>query len=407
MESAYSLSSYLAWASASDCYVLVTVKPERRASNDLAAKINGHPIEGPPSTSETAYRRFRMNGLQLQDDLQPTLAYPSAVEDAETRDRSAEFTVCRISPDAAVSPDNVELSRFGPYCLKEKLGAGGMGEVYEAEHTLLKRPCAIKFIRHGRDADDMALVRFEQEVRATARLTHWNTVEIYDYGHTGDGTFYYVMELLPGLNLGELVKQHGPLPPERAVHFLRQLCGALWEAHATGFVHRDITPANIFAAKRGGLHDVAKLLDFGLVRQLTSEGPGTPNTVPKGHFSGAPLYMSPEQATAYEDADARSDIYSLGAVAYYLLTGSPPFPGRTLLQVLAAHERKQVVAPSTLRTGLPGDLEGIVLRCLEKSPSDRFQDVQTLRRALSGCDCANEWTEERAAAWWREIDGRS
>jgi serine/threonine-protein kinase len=345
-----------------------------------------------------------MNRVQLQDDLQPTLAYPPAVEDAGTRARSAETTVCRTSHDEAVFRGEVEVNRFGPYRLKQKLGAGGMGEVYEAEHTLLKRPCAIKVIRPGRDADETALDRFEQEVRATAKLTHWNTVEIYDYGHTSDGTFYYVMELLPGLNLDELVKQHGPLLPERAIHFLCQVCGALREAHATGLVHRDITPANIIAARRGGVHDVVKLLDFGLVKQLTSEETGNPSTAPKGHFSGSPLYMSPEQATAYEEVDARSDIYSLGAVAYYLLTGNPPFSGKTSLQVLAAHVGDEVVAPSRLRTGLPGDLEGIMLRCLEKSPNDRFQDMQTLRQAFNGCDCANKWTEERAAAWWREIE---
>jgi serine/threonine protein kinase len=347
-----------------------------------------------------------MNGVQLQNDLQPTMAYPSAVEDAETCARSTEFTVHRTSLDGAVSRDEVEVSRFGPYRLKEKLGAGGMGDVYEAEHTLLKRPCAIKLIRPDRDADEAALDRFEQEVRSTAKLTHWNTIEIYDYGQTSDGIFYYVMELLPGLNLGELVKQHGPLLPQRAVHFLCQVCGALGEAHATGLVHRDITPANIFAAKRGGVHDVAKLLDFGLVKQRTSEETGNPIAVPKGHFSGSPLYMSPEQATAYEKADARSDIYSLGAVAYYLLTGNPPFSGRTPVQVLAAHERDEVVAPSILQNDLPGDLEGIVVRCLEKDPTDRFQDVQTLRQSLNGCSSANKWTEERAAMWWRETEGQ-
>jgi len=347
-----------------------------------------------------------MNEVPPQNDLQPTLTYPSAAEDSETRARSTEFTVCRPGPDEAVARDEVEVNRFGPYRLKEKLGAGGMGDVYEAEHTLLKRPCAIKFIRPGRDADEAAMNQFAQEVRATARLTHWNTVEIYDYGHTSDGSFYYVMELLPGLNLGELVKRHGPLVPDRALHFLRQVCRALGEAHATGLVHRDITPANIFAAMRGGVHDVAKLLDFGLVKQRTNEAAGKPSAVPKGHFSGSPLYMSPEQATAYDEADARSDIYSLGAVAYYLLTGNPPFPGKTLLQVLAAHERDAVIAPSRIRTDLPDDLERIVLRCLEKAPNDRFQDAQTLRQALSECDGANRWTEERAAAWWRDIEGR-
>ena len=341
-----------------------------------------------------------MSGIQIQSDLQPTLAYPSTAEDAGTNARTTEFTVCPTSPDEA------RTRRFGPYRLKEKLGAGGMGEVYAAEHMLLGRPCAIKFIRPGRDANEAALRRFEQEVRATAKLTHWNTVEIHDYGHTPDGTFYYVMELLPGLDLRELVKRHGVLPAERAVYLLRQVCGALCEAHAAGLVHRDITPANIFAAKRGGVYDVAKLLDFGLVKQPTSKEAGKPTTVPEGHFSGSPLYMSPEQAIAYEEADARSDIYSLGAVAYYLLTGSPPFPGRTPLEVLAAHERDEVVAPSRLRTGLPGDLEGVVLRCLEKDSNDRFQDVRTLRRALNACAGAYRWTEGRAATWWREIEGQ-
>ncbi len=346
-----------------------------------------------------------MNEMPFQNDLQPTVAYPWVVEDAETRARPAEVAVCPTAPDEAVPRDESVGNRLGPYCLKEKLGAGGMGDVYEAEHILLRRPCAIKFIRPGRDAGEVALARFEQEVRATARLTHWNTVDIYDYGHTCNGTFYYVMELLPGLNLGELVKLHGPLLPARVVHFLRQVCGALGEAHGTGLVHRDITPANIFAARRGGVHDVAKLLDFGLVKQPASEEARKPITVPEGHFSGSPLYMSPEQAAVYEEADARSDIYSLAAVAYYLLTGNPPFPRKTPLQVLAAHERDEVVAPSRLRPGLPGDLEGIVLRCLEKDPNDRFQDVRTLRRALSTCDCANQWTEDRAVAWWREIEG--
>jgi len=345
-----------------------------------------------------------MNSLQPPSDLVPTQTYCSVVESAETDAGSVEMTVCRTDRDETLLRNESEATRFGLYRLKERLAAGGMGEVYAAEHTLLARPCAVKFMRAGRDIDGSALKRFEREVRATARLTHSNTVEIYDCGRTDDGTFYYVMELLPGLNLADLVKRHGPLPPERAVHFLLQVCGALSEAHGAGFVHRDITPSNIFATSRGGVHDVAKLLDFGLVKEPTSEEAGNALAVPKGHFSGSPLYMSPEQATSYEEADARSDIYSLGAVAYYLLTGSPPFSGKTPLQVLAAHSRDEVTAPSRLQSDLPDDLERVLLRCLEKSPGDRFQDVQALRHALGECDRADRWTAERAAAWWRDVD---
>jgi len=279
--------------------------------------------------------------------------------------------------------------------------AGGMGEVYKAEHVLLKRPCAIKLIKPGNGADAMALARFEREVRATAKLTHWNTVEIYDYGHTDDGTFYYVMELLPGLSLEDLVAKHGPLPPERAVRFLRQTCHALREAHASGLVHRDIKPANIFAAKRGGICDVAKLLDFGLVKQKASAEPEDSNLTQMGTFSGSPLYMSPEQATSFSELDPRTDIYSLGAVAYYLLAGKPPFTGSNPIEIVIAHSRDQVVPPSEFHGGIPSDLEQVVLRCLAKKPEDRFEDVTSLEAALAACECADEWIDEKATDWWK------
>jgi len=291
--------------------------------------------------------------------------------------------------------------QFGQYRLKEKLGAGGMGEVYKAEHVLLKRPCAIKLIKPGSGADAMALARFEREVRATAKLTHWNTVEIYDYGHTDDGTFYYVMELLPGLSLEDLVAKHGPLPPERAARFLRQTCHALREAHASGLVHRDIKPANIFAAKRGGICDVAKLLDFGLVKQKASAEPEDSNLTQMGTFSGSPLYMSPEQATSFSELDPRTDIYSLGAVAYYLLTGKPPFTGSNPIEVVIAHSRDQVVPPSEYQDGISRDLDEIVLCCLAKKPEERFEDVTSLEAALAACQCADKWNDEKAADWWK------
>jgi len=291
--------------------------------------------------------------------------------------------------------------QFGQYRLLERLGSGGMGEVHKAEHILLKRPCAMKLIKPENESDVTAIANFEKEVKATSKLTHWNTVEIYDYGHTEDGTFYYVMELLPGLSLEELVEQCGPLPPGRVVHLLRQVCGALQEAHAVGLIHRDIKPANIFAAQRGGVFDVAKLLDFGLVKERSTESESGAESN-RGSFSGTPLYMSPEQVSAYEDVDGRADIYSLGGVAYYLLTGQPPFSGMNVLQLLSAHANADVTPPSTLVDELPSDLEQVILRCLEKKPQDRFSDTAELEKALGACKCAADWTDETAATWWSE-----
>jgi tRNA A-37 threonylcarbamoyl transferase component Bud32 len=289
--------------------------------------------------------------------------------------------------------------QFGQYHLKQLIGKGGMGEVYLAEHQLLKRPCAIKLIRPGQGADPVAIARFEHEVRATAKLSHWNTVNIYDYGRTDDGTFYYVMEYLEGLSLSDLVSQHGPMPPERAIHFLRQICHALTEAHNSGLIHRDIKPANIFAAKQGGAYDIAKLLDFGLAKRVGNSDDQELHLTQEGGFSGSPLYMSPEQATAESIPDGRSDIYALGAVAYFLVTGRPPFEGTNPIRVMIAHARDEVIPPSQLTT-IPQDLEAIILRCLAKRPSDRFAAVEDLDRALAKCGCAGQWTEERAAEWW-------
>jgi eukaryotic-like serine/threonine-protein kinase len=292
-----------------------------------------------------------------------------------------------------------EARQLGQYRLTRLLGAGGMGEVYLAEHQLLKRPCAVKLIRPGVEASAKALERFEREVRLTATLSHPNTVEIYDYGRTEDGTYYYVMEYLPGLSLAELVDRHGPLPPGRAVYLLRQICEALSEAHAAGLIHRDIKPSNIFAARRGGRDDVAKLYDFGLVLPLTTNG--APHTSGEGRILGTPAFMSPEQATGDRELDGRSDIYSLGAVAYYLLTGRPPFDGQDGIGLLIAHARDPVTPPSRVRADIPQDLERVVMRCLAKDAADRFPDAELLEQALSECACEAEWDKERAARWWR------
>jgi serine/threonine-protein kinase len=288
--------------------------------------------------------------------------------------------------------------KLGQYVLKQRLGSGGMGEVYLAEHILLRRPCAVKLIRPDRTTDAHSLLRFKREVQATATLTHPNTVQIFDYGHAEDGTFYYAMEYLPGLNLEELVRRYGPLPPERAVHLLRQVCGALHEAHAAGLIHRDLKPSNIITCERGGLHDMAKLLDFGLVRSHGADG-GAAHLTQEGAIAGTPAYMSPEQADGKKDLDARSDIYSLGAVAYFLLTGQPPFMRPTPLQTIIAHMCDPPTPLDQLRGDVPADLLAVVLRCLEKDPARRLPNARSLAQALAACHAAGLWTEERAAGW--------
>ena len=289
-----------------------------------------------------------------------------------------------------------EAQRFGQYRLLHLIGKGGMGEVYKAEHVLLKRPCVMKLIKPTHETDATAIAKFEKEVKTTAKLTHVNTVEIFDYGRTDDGTFYYVMELLSGMSLEELVEKHGALPPERVVYLLRQVCGALQEAHAVGLVHRDIKPANIFSAQRGGVFDVAKLLDFGLVKEMTR---GSPQNR-QGSFSGTPLYMAPEQAMAYEEVTEQADIYALGAVAYQLITGKPPFTGENVMDLIAAHARNEVERPSQVNPLVPLDLEEVILRCLAKDAEDRFQDAASLEQALAGCACASQWSAAQAAEWW-------
>lgn len=294
-----------------------------------------------------------------------------------------------------------EARQLGQYRLGRRLGAGGMGEVYLAEHQLLKRPCALKLIHASRAADPRAMARFEREVRTTAQLSHPNTVEIYDYGRTDDGTFYYVMEFLRGLSLDELVARHGPLPPGRVIYLLRQACGALSEAHAAGMIHRDIKPANIFASRRGNLHDFVKLLDFGLVKTLAD--PSAIQLSQDGAISGSPLFMAPEQATGDREPDGRTDLYALGAVAYYLLTGRPPFEGQTAIQLMIAHARDEVAPPSTHRPGIPADLEAIVLRCLAKDPEARFSDADALDHTLAACADAAGWDADHARDWWQNL----
>jgi serine/threonine-protein kinase len=276
--------------------------------------------------------------------------------------------------------------RLGQYTLTRKLGEGGMGEVWLAEHGLLRRPCAVKFVRPDLAASPAAAARFAREVQAVTGLSHVNTVRVYDYGRADDGSFYLVMEYLDGPTLEELVRAAGPLSPARVVNLVRQLCGALAEAHAAGLVHRDIKPGNVIVATLGGQPDVAKLLDFGLVQDLSAEVDG--RLTRTGTVLGTPAYMSPEQAAGESAVDARGDVYALGAVAFFALAGRPPFEWRTVGRLLAAHRSELPPSLADLRPDVPADVAAVVARCLAKNPADRFQSAADLDRELGQCSCA-------------------
>ena len=291
------------------------------------------------------------------------------------------------------------IRELGQYRLKRKLGHGGMGEVYLAEHHLLKRPCAIKRI-HPRYLNNPDQVRrFEREVQATARLRHPNTVEIYDYGRANDGTFYYVMEYLPGLSLEDLVARHGPQPPERVAHILGQVAGALAEAHKQGMVHRDIKPSNIVVVPDGSPHDQVKVVDFGLVHSLSDVPDPDDRITREGLIVGTPEYMSPEQASG-GGLDGRSDLFSLGSVAYYLLTGKEVFHRENALKTLMAVVNDSPPPIVSVSPGVPADLRSVVKTCLAKSSADRYPSATALGAAIAACECARGWTAAHAADWW-------
>ncbi len=289
------------------------------------------------------------------------------------------------------------LGRVGPYRLLRSLGDRGVGHVYLAEHNELRRPCAIKLVRPGNRA---ATARFDREVQAAAQLLHPNTVSVFDFGRTGDGTTYCAMEFLPGRCVADIVHGSGPMPAGRAVFLGRQICGAISEAHRQGFVHRDLSPANVFVSVLGGRCDVAKVLDFGVVGGVAALPDHDPAA--SGMVAGTPEYVSPEQAVADRDVDGRSDIYGLGAMLYFMVTGRPPFERATPADVLRAHLSEPVTPPRQLRADIPADLEAVILRCLAKRPEDRFADARSVADALAACGCAAEWNEDHAEAWWLE-----
>jgi eukaryotic-like serine/threonine-protein kinase len=294
-----------------------------------------------------------------------------------------------------------QASEIGQYTLEEKIGEGGMGVVYRATHAMLRRPAAIKLLLAER-ASEKDLARFEREVQQTSRLLHPNTISIFDYGRTADGTFYYVMEFLDGFDLECLVEAEGPLEASRVIHLLSQATGALVEAHGLGLVHRDIKPANIVLTERTDEADVVKVVDFGLVKSLSSSA-DDPAMTKADAITGTPLYLAPEAIAAPDSVDGRSDLYALGAVGYFLLTGAPVFEAKTVLEVCSKHLLETPVPPSVrLGRPMPADLEQLILACLAKAPTDRPTSAAALRQALEACAEATPHDAVAARRWWKE-----
>lgn len=289
--------------------------------------------------------------------------------------------------------------QLGQYTLEEKIGEGGMGVVYRARHALLKRATAIKLLK----ADRMTradLMRFEREVQLTSKLSHPNIIAVYDFGRSPTGLFYYAMEHLDGVDLEHLVRQEGALPPARVLHILRQAADALADAHAIGLIHRDIKPANIILCDRARKPDLVKLVDFGLVKKFagTMTDGGQRSLSDAGALKGTPLYMAPESIAAPDTIDGRTDLYALGAVGYFLLTGRPPFEGKSVVEVCGHHLHSKV---PPMPESIPKKLANAIQRCLAKKKEDRFDDAGAFADALLACDDVDPWLEESAAEWWR------
>jgi serine/threonine-protein kinase len=294
----------------------------------------------------------------------------------------------------------------GSYQLVRPLGEGGMGEVWLARHCMLARPAAIKLIRGEALGPDEpgrknACHRFEREARATAALGSCHTITIYDFGVTADGSFYYVMELLRGLSLDALVRRFGPVKPNRVVHFLRQACHSLAEAHDRGLIHRDVKPGNIFTCRLGREHDFVKVLDFGLVKARGAAQFGATELTAEGIAAGTPAFMAPEMALGKSEVDGRADIYGLGCVGYWLLTGERVFEEDTPLATVVAHVQEKPKPPS-LRTEveIPEALERVIMACLEKDPADRPDSAMELDAMLAAVAPEERWTADHAREWW-------
>ncbi len=296
----------------------------------------------------------------------------------------------------------LKLKQLGQYTLEEKIGEGGMGVVYRARHALMRRDTAVKLLPPDK-AHPEAIARFEREVCLTCQLTHPNTIQVYDYGHTPEGVFYFAMEYLNGLNLHDLVDRFGPLPEGRVIHILTQVCASLAEAHALGLVHRDIKPANVFLCDRGGLPDLVKVLDFGLVRQFLKADGAVPDATPERGAVGTPSFMSPEAIRDPNRSDPRSDIYAIGALGYFLLTAHNVFEGDNLVDLYARHLKERPAQPSSRTDNkITPELEQILLKCLEKDPANRPPHVVRLREQFATSPAAADWSPVARSSWWNQ-----
>ena len=298
--------------------------------------------------------------------------------------------------------DKREPRRFGMYSVQKLLGTGGMGRVYKARHALLRRPAAVKVLSPEL-ATELGRKRFEREVQLCAQLTHPNTVSIFDYGRTRDGTLYYVMEYLDGVDLLRLGRVDGPQSPGRTIRILEQVLGSLGEAHQAGMVHRDVKPSNILLCEHGGMPDVAKVVDFGLVKPTQDVSQSSQQLTGEGMVIGTPKYLAPEVLCAASTADARSDLYSVGLVGYWLLTGKHAFDGSNLGIVYQAQLHDPPPDLDEARgSAVPDDLKAVIVDTLDKNPANRPQRTSELRDALLACRAASDWTEGTARAWWAQ-----
>lgn len=295
----------------------------------------------------------------------------------------------------------LKAKQLGQYRLEEKIGAGGMGSVFKARHDMLRRPTAVKLLEPAK-MSDLAIARFEREVQLTSQLTHPNTVAIFDFGRTPEGIFYYAMEYLDGINLEDLVARVGPLPAGRVVPILRQVCSALAEAHDMGLIHRDIKPANIMLTNRGGIADFVKVLDFGLASGVANERDARLTSA--GDLAGTPLYLAPEAIERPDSIDAQADLYAVGAVGYFLLTGKPVFDGSSIIEICRKHVLETPVQPSE-RVGKPIDpiLESLIMQCLVKNPEERPRGALAVVNELGRCDVASAEWQVHAEQWWRDF----
>jgi hypothetical protein len=309
------------------------------------------------------------------------------------------FTLWVETLQASLRNDSLALRRLGQYVLLQEIGRGANGMVYRARHALLRRPVAIKLLSPDQ-TNEATAARFEHEVQMTSQLTHPNTVAIYDYGRTPEGLFYYAMEFLSGINLDQLVRKFGPQPEGRVIHILRQVCGSLAEAHRIGLIHRDIKPANILLTRRGGTCDVVKVLDFGLVkvRNLRAPDTATANAV-----VGTPHFIAPEAVKTPQAVDGSSDIYSLGAVGYWLVTGKTLFDSSEVQELLDGHVKAMPKTPSVrLGRQISSDLEELIMKCLSKDPLQRPRNAETLEEALARCAPTQRWSVQDAEKWWTQ-----